>query len=78
MLLAAVEDELGSAFLDPKELVNLFMHLVADRFLGLQAHHHELQMLAGEQDLPKVLVLFGLLFDRSNIATHFPFLLAGD
>jgi hypothetical protein len=71
MFFGPIKDELGSTLLNPEELVNVFMHLVADLFLRLQAHHHKLQVLAGEQHSPKVLVLFGCLFDRSHIAGHF-------
>jgi hypothetical protein len=78
MFLAAIQDEFGSALFDAEELVNVRVHLVADLFLRLQTHHHELQMFAGEQHLPKVLVLSGCLFDRSKVASHFVFLLAVD
>jgi hypothetical protein len=49
----------------------LFMYLVSDFFLWLQTHHHKLQVPAGEQRLPKVVVLFGSIFDGPHIAGHF-------
>ena len=42
----------------------------AAAFTRLQAHDHELGVLAGEQNLAKVGVLQGLAFDRSNEACH--------
>jgi hypothetical protein len=46
------------------------MDLVADFFARLQAHHHELTILAGEQDLTKIPVFQGLFLDWSKITAH--------
>jgi hypothetical protein len=51
-------------------LIDVWVDFLADLFARLQAHDHELGMLAGEQDLPEVGVLEGLALDRSNVACH--------
>jgi hypothetical protein len=38
-------------------LIDVWVDFLADLFARLQAHDHELGMLAGEQDLPEVGVL---------------------
>jgi hypothetical protein len=74
MRFAPVQNKLGSALFNPKELVNLFVHFSANFLFWLQMHRDELQMFAGEQYLPKEPVLFGDFFDGSNKGFHFLYL----
>jgi hypothetical protein len=42
------ENKFGLSLLDAEELIDIRVHLVADLFERLQAHQHELGVLAGE------------------------------
>src|SRR3990170_7347407 len=70
MLLFFIEDEFCLALLNPEELVYLTVDLVSNFFSSLKAHHNQLGLLTGEQNLPEIIVLQCLLLDVSNIACH--------
>jgi len=48
VLFRTFQHEFGFPLLDAEELVDIGMHLIADLFARLQAHHDELTVLAGE------------------------------
>src|SRR5690242_5010167 len=70
MFLLLVEDELGLALLDAEELIDARVHFLADLLARLQAHDHQLGVLAGEQYPAEVGVLQGFALDRSDVAGH--------
>jgi hypothetical protein len=57
VLLRAIQDETRLAFLDPEELVDMLVDLIADLFSRLQAHDDQLAMLTREQHVAEGLVV---------------------
>jgi hypothetical protein len=70
MLLFFIEDEFCLALFNPEELVYIRVDLVSDFLSSLKAHHNQLSILSGEQNLPEIIVLRRLLLDVSDIACH--------
>jgi hypothetical protein len=58
-ILRTFEDESGFTLFEAEELIDIRMHLPADLLARLQAHHHQLAELPGEEHLPEVPVLEG-------------------
>ena len=56
---------------DAEELIDLFMHFVADIFTRPQAHDHQLRVLSGKQYLPEIVIFKGLFFNWNGISCHF-------
>jgi hypothetical protein len=52
-------------------LIDIRVHLVMDLFARLQAHQHELGVLAGEYYLPEVVVFQRLSFGRFSVTGHY-------
>ena len=71
LLFFIAEYEFCLPSLNSEELVELTMNLVSNFFTPLKAHHNQLSLLSGEQNLPKIIVLQCLLLDFSNISCHF-------
>lgn len=67
MFVLVVENEFGFSLLDTEEPVDLGVHLVADRFAGLQAHQDKLGVSGGEEYPPETCVVPRLLFDWPNV-----------
>ena len=65
-----VKDEFGLPCFDPEELIDAWVHLVADFFPRRQAHQYELRMLSGAQYLSKVCVFQSQLLNRSDECNH--------
>ena len=59
----AVDIDGALPFLEAEELVAVLMDLLADLLARLQRHQHQLQMLAGVEDVPEVLIVDRQLVD---------------
>lgn len=67
----ALQYEAGSAFLDAEELINRFMHFVADLFGRQRAHDHQLRIFACMDHLSKTLVFKRQFFNITSKTCHF-------
>jgi hypothetical protein len=70
VLFLTIEDKFRFTYFDPEELVDLLVHLVANFLAALQAHHHQLGVLAREEHLAEEMVLFGQFLNVSNETGH--------
>ena len=71
MLVFFIENEFCLPLLNPKELVYMMVDLVSNFLSSLKAHHNQLSLFAGEQNLPEIIALQCLLLDISNRARNF-------
>ena len=53
-----------------EELIDIMMYLITNLLGRLQAHHDQLAIFTGEQNLSEIIVLQGLFLDGSNITCH--------
>jgi hypothetical protein len=70
MLPALEEVKARLALLNAKELIHGWMNLISDGLTGLQGHQDELNVLSGEEHMPKVAILFGELLKVANKRFH--------
>jgi len=59
----SLDEKSSSAFFYAKELIDERMHLISDLFSWKERHEHDLEMLAGINDIPVILVLDRFLLD---------------
>src|SRR5581483_7466212 len=70
LALARAELDAGLPLLDPQELVVVGVDLAPDVRIGRDAHHGQLQVLAGERDRPERRIVDRLLLDVPDVAEH--------
>jgi hypothetical protein len=66
----AIDPDLAFAALNAKELIAIIVNFFADLITGLDRHEDKLNVVAGVENAPEVVVVLSPLFDVVNKTFH--------